>query len=165
MGELMRYILDRSSEDIKSVGGLCLIGQVLKHFGFANHFSSQKTADILKTEIALLCQARTDFNDVELFRDDDFFAEALGLARVPSEPTLRQHLNACDDSVRSVIKKANWAALKNVAFGREKVGEDFFIPVDIDVSPFDNSGSKKEGVSFTYKKWDADGLISQVVGG
>ena len=27
MGELMKYILDRSGEDIKSVGGLCLIGQ------------------------------------------------------------------------------------------------------------------------------------------
>jgi hypothetical protein len=29
-----------------------------------------------------------------------------------------------------------------------------YIPVDIDVSPFDNSGSKKEGVSWTYKKHD-----------
>jgi len=95
MGELMRYSLNRSSEDIKSVGGLCLIGQMLKQFGFADHFSSAKTVGILKTEIALLCQSRTDFNDVELFRDDDdFFAEALDLDRVPSEPTLRQHLKA-----------------------------------------------------------------------
>ena len=164
MGELMKYILDRSGEDIKSVGGLCLIGQILKQFGFANHFSSPKTSDILKTEIALLCQARTDFNDVELFRDDDFFAEALDLGRVPSEPTLRQHLNACDDSIRSAIKNANLTSLKNVTFGREKVGDEYFIPVDIDVSPFDNSGSKKEGVSFTYKKVDGYAPIFAYVG-
>jgi len=164
MGELMKYSLNRSGEDIKSVGGLCLIGQILKQFGFANHFSSEKTAGILKTEIALLCQSRTDFNDVELFRDDDFFAEALDLGRVPSEPTLRQHLNACDDPIRSAIKSANLASLKNVTFGREKVGEEYFIPVDIDVSPFDNSGSKKEGVSFTYKKMDGYAPIFAYIG-
>lgn len=27
-----------------------------------------------------------------------------------------------------------------------------FLPLDIDVSPFDNSNTKKEGVSWTYKK-------------
>ncbi len=164
MGELMKYILDRSGEDIKSVGGLCLIGQALEQFGFADYFSIPKTADILKTEIALLCQARTDFNDVELFRHDDFFAEALSIGQVPSEPTFRQHLNACDNSIRSSIKKANLGSLKNVIFGREKIGGDFFIPVDIDVSPFDNSGSKKEGVSFTYKKHDGYAPIFAYVG-
>ncbi len=164
MGELMKYILDRSGEYIKSVGGLCLIGQALEKFGFSDYFSTPKTADILKTEIALLCQARTDFNDVELFRRDSFFAEALDIGQVPSEPTFRQHLNACNNSVRSSIKIANLASLKNVTFGREEIGDDSFIPVDIDVSPFDNSGSKKEGVSFTYKKHDGYAPIFAYVG-
>lgn len=31
---------------------------------------------------------------------------------------------------------------------------DQLVPLDIDVSPFDNSGTKKEGVSCTYKKVD-----------
>ncbi len=164
MGELMKYILDRSGEDIKSVGGLCLIGQSLKQFGFTDHFDSPKTADILKTKIALLCQGRTDFNDVEIFRGDDFFAEALNVQKIPSEPTLRQHLNGCGFSIQSAIKKSNIASLKKVVFGREIIGDDSFIPVDIDVSPFDNSGSKKEGVSFTYKKVDGYAPIFAYVG-
>jgi len=56
------------------------------------------------------------------------------------------------------------ASLKNVTFGREKVGDEHFIPVDIDVSPFDNSGSKKEGVSFTYKKMDGYAPIFAYIG-
>ncbi len=141
-----------------------MIGQSLEQFGFADHFSSPKTVAILKTEIALLCQGRTDFNDVELFRSDAFFAEALGIKHTPSEPTLRQHLNACDSSVRFAIKKATLASLKNVTFGMETFGDNNFIPVDIDVSPFDNSGSQKEGVSFTYKKMDGYAPIFAYVG-
>jgi len=34
------------------------------------------------------------------------------------------------------------------------VGEVSYLPLDIDVSPFDNSGTKKEGVSYTYKGFD-----------
>ncbi len=33
-------------------------------------------------------------------------------------------------------------------------GETKFIPLDLDVSPFDNSNTKKEGVSRTYKGCD-----------
>jgi hypothetical protein len=38
------------------------------------------------------------------------------------------------------------------------------IPVDIDVSPLDNSGSHKQGVSFTYKKHDGYAPIFAYVG-
>ncbi|MCR6098053.1 hypothetical protein HXA31_18440 [Salipaludibacillus agaradhaerens] len=33
-------------------------------------------------------------------------------------------------------------------------GETMFVPLDIDVSPFDNSNTKKEGVSRKYKGCD-----------
>jgi hypothetical protein len=33
------------------------------------------------------------------------------------------------------------------------------IPVDIDVSPLDNSGLNKQGISFTHKKHDGDSPI------
>ena len=38
------------------------------------------------------------------------------------------------------------------------------VPVDIDVSPLDNSGSQKQGVSFTYKKHDGYAPIFAYVG-
>ena len=160
----MDYILERSSEEIKSVGGLCLIGRVLERIGFSDAFTSLRTVDILKTEIALLCQGRADFNDVELFRHDAYFAESLGLKRVPSEPTLRQGLDACDDVVRDAIRKVNLAGLRHATFTPVRTRHGSYIPVDIDVSPFDNSDSNKEGVSWTYKKVDGYAPIFSYVG-
>ena len=150
MGENMNYILERSSEDIKSVGGLSLIGRIMERSGFSDAFANRRVANILMTETALLCQGRTDFNDVELFRGDAFFAEAIGLNRVPSEPTLRQGLDACDGSTQADIRKVNLSVLNSATFTPEETTYGKYIPVDIDVSPFDNSGSKKEGVSYTY---------------
>ena len=160
----MDYILERSRDEIKSVGGLCLIGRVLERIGFSDAFASSRTADVLKTEIALLCQGRADFNDVELFRQDAYFRESLGLKSVPSEPTLRQGLDACDDAVRGAIRKANLAALDPATFTPEPTRHGSYIPVDIDVSPFDNSNSKKEGVSWTYKKVDGYAPIFAYIG-
>jgi len=160
----MDYILERSSEEIKSVGGLSLIGRLLELIGFSDAFMSSRTADILKTQIALLCQGRADFNDVELFRRDAYFRESLGLKNVPSEPTLRQGLDACGDAVRGAIRKVNLAALDHVTFTPEQTRHGSYIPVDIDVSPFDNSNSKKEGVSWTYKKVDGYAPIFAYIG-
>ena len=160
----MDYILARSREEIKSVGGLCLIGRMLERIGFSDAFASSRTADILKTEIALLCQGRADFNDVELFRGDGYLRESLGLKRVPSEPTLRQGLDGCDGAVRDAIRLANLAALGQVTFTPERTRHGSYIPVDIDVSPFDNSNSKKEGVSWTYKKVDGYAPIFAYIG-
>jgi hypothetical protein len=41
---------------------------------------------------------------------------------------------------------------------------DDIVPLDIDVSPFDNSGTKKEGVSWTYKKFDGYSPIMAYLG-
>ena len=38
------------------------------------------------------------------------------------------------------------------------------VPVDIDVSPFDNSGSHKKGVSRTYKNFDGYAPIFAYIG-
>ena len=160
----MDYILERSSEEIKSVGGLSLIGRMLERIDFSEFFTSSRTSDILKTQIALLCQGRADFNDVELFRTDAYFRESLGLKSVPSEPTLRQGLDGCGGITRDAIRKANLSTLRNISFTPEQTQHGSYIPVDIDVSPFDNSNSKKEGVSWTYKKVDGYAPIFAYVG-
>jgi len=46
------------------------------------------------------------------------------------------------------------ALLRKCRISMVTVDSGKYIPVDIDVSPFDNSGSKKEGVSWTYKNHD-----------
>ena len=50
-------------------------------------------SDILKSYLGLLVQGKTDFDAIEAFRDERFFAEALGIRNVPSSPTLRQRLD------------------------------------------------------------------------
>ena len=51
-----------------------------------------------------------------------------------------------------LIKNIN-APLTGIVLGH---GEDRreYLPLDVDVSPFDNSKTKKEGVSRTYKGFD-----------
>ncbi len=56
-------------------------------------------------------------------------------------------------SVRDAVLNASTALLKKDA---SKLSPCFktYIPIDADVSPFDNNGSRKEGVSCTYKLFD-----------
>ena len=44
--------------------------------------------------LGLLCLGKNDFDAIENFRGNAFFIRALGLANVPSSPTLRQRLDA-----------------------------------------------------------------------
>ncbi len=51
-------------------------------------------ASILSCYVALLCLGKSDFKAINGFREDAYFAEALGLERVPSEGILRQCMDA-----------------------------------------------------------------------
>jgi hypothetical protein len=114
---------------------------------------SISTADALLTMIGLLSLSKPDFDAVEQFREDDYFQQCLGLKDVPSEATLRQRMDETGLSVRDAVLNASTALLKKDA---PKLSPCFktYIPIDADVSPFDNSGSRKEGVSCTYKLFD-----------
>ena len=160
----MDYILQRSREDINSVGGLCLIDRVLERAGFHNRFASRRKADIFKSMIALLCQGRTDFSDIELFRHSAYFKEALGLTRVPSQSTLRQRLDQSTDADAEGMRALLLALLTKVSFTSVSTQHGEYIPVDADVTPFDNSNSKKEGVSRTYKNKDGFAPLLAYIG-
>ncbi|MEW6063701.1 MAG: IS1380 family transposase [Bacillota bacterium] len=120
--------------------------------------------------IGLLCQGKSDFDHIEPFREDKFFSISLNIKETPSSPTLRQRLNmvAKDGTWNNIlleesaelIKKTN-APLTPVYLGRENRA---YIPLDIDVSPFDNSNTKKEGVSRTYKGTDGYAPIFAYLG-
>ena len=112
---------------------------------------------ILKTIAGLFALGKNDYADVTPFYDDTFFRDFLKLSAVPSEETLRQRLDdlAQDQEVSTVIQLSNVELLKKVPyFGTEKSAYGEYTPLDIDVSPLDNSDSNKEGVSWTYKNHD-----------
>ncbi len=66
-----------------------------------------------------------------------------------------------EETVR-FLKKLK-ASVTPVALGSGKLKRQY-VPLDIDVSPFDNSNSKKEGVSRTYKGYDGYAPIFAYLG-
>ncbi len=123
--------------------------------------------DIIHSYIGLLSQSKNDFEYIEGFREDPFFSLALDIHTVPSSPTLRQRLDqiAKTDAWKSIILEESVKILTvfdstvtplTITNGKQEDVQ--IIPLDIDVSPFDNSNTKKEGVSRTYK--GCDGFFS-----
>jgi hypothetical protein len=162
MSKPIKFIVTETDEFLTSQGGLAMIGMLAQHCGLRDRISavverkkdgSISTADALLTMTGLLSLSKPDFDAVEQFRDDDYFQQCLGLKDVPSEATLRQRMDETGLSVRDAVLNASTALLKKDA---PKLSPCFktYIPIDADVSPFDNSGSRKEGVSCTYKLFD-----------
>jgi hypothetical protein len=109
--------------------------------------------NVMGSYIGLLCQGKSDFDQIEPFREDPFFALSLGLKTIPSSPTLRQRMDQSDKSdlpwcpvlleeSADLLSKVK-APLSGLQVKQADKTETFF-PLDIDVSPFDNSGTKKQ---------------------
>ena len=98
---------------------------------------------ILKTAAGLFALGRNDYADVTPFHKDSFFRDCLKLNTVPSEATLRQRLDelALLQEMFASVRSGNVELVKKAPeFGFEKTSYGKYIPLDIDVSPFDNSG-------------------------
>ncbi len=157
---MKQYKYEKGKSDINSSAGNYLSGAVLSHANPRQHlgdFQSRRSDaisdhDILMTMTGLLCNARTDFNDVDLFREDILFQDAYGLKNLPSEGSLRTRLDELPRRCHDNIRAMNLSLLKGRNFTTIDADGLKLIPIDMDVSPLDNSGSHKQGVSMTYKK-------------
>jgi hypothetical protein len=98
--------------------------------------------------IGLICLGKPDFDAIEPFRGDHFFAQSLGLELVPSSPTLRQRLDSARGGFNDIILEESAGIVGRVAPMITPCHGNL-VAVDIDVSPFDNSKTKKEGVRLT----------------
>ena len=108
--------------------------------------------DILLAQIGLLCNGRNDFNDIDLYRGDELFTNAFGIKTVASESVFRQRFDELPAArAHSALRSLNRSMLSKRTFGCVDAEHLELTPVDMDVSPFDNSGSCKQGVSHTYK--------------
>lgn len=175
----MKIQFVRSKELILSThAGLATVGALLAHTGLRkrlNHtkIKSMKTpihshADVMKSYLGLLCQGKSDFDHIEPFRKDDVFTICLQLQKVPSSPTLRQRLDAAAQTPEwnRILLEESADLIRKVKAPLTGLtaGEKAYAPLDIDVSPFDNSGTKKEGVSRTYKGTDGYAPIFAYLG-
>jgi hypothetical protein len=159
---LRQFIIAESEADFTSHAGLGLIGQALdRHTDLADDAAAVSALrsdamahrDMLACYVGLLCLGKTDFEAITGFREDAFFHEALGVKQVPSEGILRQRMDAHAEAYRRAIVDASLAFLSNVRAPVTPLANGM-VALDADTTPLDNSGSRKEGVSHTYKGHD-----------
>ena len=154
-----------SNERLITPSGLSLVGQVLGKSNLvkkANRMRTEKRSqpqikngDILLTMIGLLALGKSDFENVNEFHtDEEFYKNSLGIAYgIPSESSLRNRLDGIGVSMNREILDGNVDMFLSCKYEPSAL-QNGCVPVDIDVSPFDNSGSHKAGVSRTYKNFD-----------
>lgn len=158
----MMINIQQGREEINSNGGNILIGALLQLESMKKMNELQTTrikhgeishSDILKCQIALSSLGRSDFANVDLYRNDLLFKEAFHLQKVPSAETLRQRLNdlsLCNQN-QTLMDDCNVELLRKVTdFGKIQTPYAQYIPLDMDVSVMLQPNCKKEGVSWTY---------------
>lgn len=163
------FIWEPGDEVLVSGGGLGVVGMLFNSLPLGERVNASTVAgaeqpeishrDVLASYLGLLAQGKNDFDHVDAFRDDPFFAVSLGLTHVPSSPTLRQRLDQAASTVGAGWKAAILAGSDELLRRHAQcqplqIGGHNYLPLDIDVSPFDNGKTKKEGVSRTYKGCD-----------
>lgn len=148
-----------TNERIVPATGLTVVGSLLNAIHFCQACNSWKApsnhptfeilnGDVLSTEIGLICMGDPSFSSIaQMYEDPEFYKMALGIITIPSEETLRQRMDLIGETYRPLLLVKNVELLQN----RPTPMANGFVPVDIDVTPFDNSNTSKEGVSYTYK--------------
>lgn len=167
---MVTFQLEQSQKNLTSHSGLVLFGTTLAGSQLADKLNQIELPqakqepdishnDVIVSYIGLLGLGQSDYEAIEPFRDDETgFKLFLDLDAVPSCSTLRQRFDqlakmpdvadlllTLKEESLAILKRKNvilTPALRNL------------IPLDIDVSPFDNSKSHKEEVSRTYKGFD-----------
>lgn len=170
----MRYLLEQSDETLTTHSGLALVGLMLSKSDLEKRLNRLllpdrgepdiSNFDVAASYLGLLCQGKSDFDHIESFRQDDFFSQSLGIETVPSSPTLRQRLNIGGMTGWGKVAIEESVNLLGALQARVTPCLRELVPLDLDVTPFDNSGTKKEGVSYTYKGVDGYAPIFAYLG-
>ena len=169
---MKRFVIEQSDEEFyTSHSGISLVGLALNRFtsipsGLAKIAPSDDVishADVIKSYCGLLAQAKSDFVAIEQYRNDDFFRESLGNQQVPSEGTMRQRM---DEHANTFLPALCWASIELLQKVKVPVTpiETGHITVDIDGFAMDNSDSKKEKCSRTYRNFDGFLFLPAYIG-
>lgn len=168
---MKRFILEQSkTEYYTSHSGLALIGQ------FINRFTSLgKTIrkikkrhgipniELIRSYLGLLSLGKSDFDALENHRLDPFFKQALGIKQMPSSSRLRQRFDEDAQDLIPIIDQASIEFLQTIK-APITANKDGYVVLDADLFPMDNSKTKKEGVSRTYKQFDGYGAMAAYLG-
>ncbi len=172
---MKRFILEQSNKEFyTSHSGLALVGlcvnrytslptKARKAFPVTKGSNGIGLDDILRSYLGLLTLGQSDYEAVTNRKEDDYFKESLGIQKVPSAETLRQRFDELAKPLRHSVDACSVEFLKK-AKGAITPLDTGHIPLDCDVFPMDNSQTKKEGVSRTYKGDDGYAPIAAYLG-
>ena len=172
----MNFTIEQSESEIYTpTAGLAFVGHaldrkttlrktlrtVVKRHGIPN-------VDLVRVYAGILATGKSDFEAVENVRDDDFFRLSMGIGQMPSSSRLRQRFDEdaaaltplIDDSLAEIVANMD----VSVTPLPKRLDKHRHVPLDIDVFPMDNSGTKKEGVAYTYKGYDGYAPIAAYLG-
>ena len=162
---MKRFIIEQSDKEFyTSHSGLALIGLGInrysalpaaarKAFPVTNGTNGIGLDDILRSYVGMLSLGQTDYEAVTNKRDDNYFKQSLGIKKVPSTETLRQRFDELAEELLPLADASSTEFLKNSKPLLTQL-DTGHVPLDCDVFPMDNSQTKKEGVSRTYKGSD-----------
>ena len=166
------FQVTQSDAELSSHSGLAFLGDIFRACEFKKRVDTVhllrrpnpelRHGDVLSTMTALLFIGKPDYDAVKPFHDDLLLRKALGLSRVPSAETLRNRLDLAGNCFDEVIRDLSATIVRR--FGKLTPCCGNHVPLDIDVTPFDNSGSHKEGVSRTYHNYDGYAPIMAYLG-
>jgi hypothetical protein len=148
--------IELTEDRIISQGGLLLAAEGARKIGLHEVGASlgKWAGSALCQMFGVIAQGICSYAAVDSRSAGEFFNTAFNLGKSYTADTVRQYLGKLaafkDDIVRQ-IGEANLRLLKHARPGWVMVGGLSYIPVDMDTTPMDNSKSRKECVSYTYK--------------
>ena len=173
---MKKLVIEFSNERLITPSGLSLMGQLLGKSNFikkCNNIkvdgkrsqSQIKNGDILLSYIGLLCQGNISYDAINEMSDDpEYYRLALGITRaIPPAEALRLRMDDIGPSLREEILNAN-VDMFNTFNVQPSALESGLVPLDLDVTPMDNSKTRKEGVSHTYKGFDGYARMMSYIG-
>jgi len=156
----MRVKIVQGRERLTSHSGLALAGRILDRTRIRARVDKIRLPGkelpeishgvVVAAMLGLLCLGKPDFDAIEPFRNDEFFTKFLSRGKVPSSSTLRQRLNSANGAFNDILLEESAKMVRDLAPAITPCYGNL-VAIDIDVSPFDNSKTNKEGVSWTYK--------------
>ena len=159
-----------TTEKIESKGGLYLAGTIAQKIGLTSIKSSilPCTASIISSLFAGMIAGHTGYESVRTGYNDNFYGDSFGLNFNYSTDTVRLYLDRLADEDRLGIirqlRRTSINLIEKTPLTGIRIRKKTYFPVDIDTTPMNNSKTKKEGVSYTYKKFDGYHPIFAYIG-
>jgi hypothetical protein len=161
--------IQSTKEIIESKGGLILAAKVAVKSGLGKIKSSfvKQAASVIISLYGIMLEGKNDFESTGEKRSSLFFKEAFGLEYVYAKETVRLYIEKMAHDADEIIMQLRNSSAKIISKAPLHgiwINGLKYLPVDIDTMAMDNSKTKKEGVSRTYRGFDGYHPILAYVG-